>query len=265
VILQYGKSPHQWKQGSLCVATAHQAYRYFRRFSLAILDEPDAFPLDEDGALFQGIQRSLAEDARQIYVTATPPARLKREMPNVILPVRYHGFPLPVPKLLAEPGLWTKIAEGKPIESVQAFLRHVRQTDGQALLFVPRVPDVPKVVEWLARVYGCKALGVTGRSEDRDHRIEQVRSGKQDVLVTTTLLERGVTFPYCHVLVLGADHPIFDRSTLMQIAGRVGRKADYQKGIVCFIASVKTEAQIQVKKELIWLNKLAATKKDFAL
>jgi competence protein ComFA len=72
------------------------------------------------------------------------------------------------------------------------------------LLFVPRVSDVPKVVKWLAR-----ALGVTGSLEERDHRIEQVRLGKQDVLVTTTLLERGVTFPCCHVLVLGLDHPIF--------------------------------------------------------
>ena len=55
-------------------------------------------------------------------------------------------------------------------------------------------------------------------------------------MVTTTVLERGVTFENVHVFVYRAHHRVFNQATLIQIAGRVGRKPNYPLGDVYFMA-----------------------------
>ena len=44
------------------------------------------------------------------------------------------------------------------------------------------------------------------------------------LLLTTTILERGVTFPNIDVAVIGAEDAIFTESALVQIPGRAGEK-----------------------------------------
>ncbi|MDG3045198.1 hypothetical protein OE903_19940 [Bacillus sp. B6(2022)] len=46
-------------------------------------------------------------------------------------------------------------------------------------------------------------------------------------MVTTTILERGVTIQDVQVGVLGAESPIFTESALVQISGRAGRHPDF--------------------------------------
>ena len=71
-------------------------------------------------------------------------------------------------------------------------------------------------------------------------------------LVTTTILERGVTFPGIDVLILGADEPTFSENALVQIAGRVGRSHDRPFGLVqAYIRHTNLKvlaAQNQIKK-----------------
>lgn len=64
-----------------------------------------------------------------------------------------------------------------------------------------------------------------------------MREGRYQFLVTTTILERGVTFPAIDVLVIGADDRIFSTSALVQIAGRAGRASDHPTGFVGFWGS----------------------------
>lgn len=54
------------------------------------------------------------------------------------------------------------------------------------------------------------------------------------MLVTTTILERGVTFANVQVAVLGAENQIFTEAALVQIAGRVGRSSLAPTGDVLF-------------------------------
>ena len=61
-----------------------------------------------------------------------------------------------------------------------------------------------------------------------------MRDGDYDFLVTTSILERGVTFPEIDVYVLGADDPVFSSSALVQIAGRAGRSQSRPTGRVVF-------------------------------
>ncbi len=68
----------------------------------------------------------------------------------------------------------------------------------------------------------------------RKEKVLAFRRGQIPILVTTTILERGVTVPNIDVAVLGAEQPIFTESALVQIAGRVGRSAQYPTGDVRF-------------------------------
>ena len=265
VIALYGGSPQRWLSSSLVLATCHQVWRYYRYFDLVIVDEADAFPLYGDPALELGLYRAAVLDGQLVLLTATPPvswqdAAKRGRLATVMLPMRYHGCPLPIPKLFLERRLWKKIRKGKTIGTLSRFLHHVEEHQGQAFIFVPRVQDISLMLRWLkenAPSFFAKARGVHARDPFREQRIREFRQGEWKILVTTTILERGVTVPHCHVLVVGGDHPVFDETTLVQIAGRVGRNKDYQKGVVWFLAEEKTRAQQLALKELRMLNHFA--------
>ncbi|MDK6788179.1 helicase-related protein, partial [Actinotignum timonense] len=63
---------------------------------------------------------------------------------------------------------------------------------------------------------------VASTTENRLEIVEKFRQKEITILVTTTILERGVTFPCVDVFVVEANHRLFSRSALVQIAGRVG-------------------------------------------
>jgi competence protein ComFA len=136
----------------------------------------------------------------------------------------------------------------------------MKENNGQAFIFVPRTRDVQKVMNWIIQHGGVekdRVAGVYSQDPKRKEKVQQMRTGEIRVLVTTTILERGVTVPRCSVLVWGADHPVFDQASLVQIAGRVGRSKDYQNGEVWFLGSERTESQRKAKKEICWLNEQA--------
>ena len=60
-------------------------------------------------------------------------------------------------------------------------------------------------------------------------------------LVTTAVLERGVTVKDLQVIVFNADHAVYDSAALIQIAGRAGRKIDAPEGEVVFFAKRNNE------------------------
>lgn len=266
VIALYGGSNHRFSSSPFVLSTCHQIRRFYHFFDLMIIDEVDAFPLYGDASLEAGLNRALAADGQQIFLTATPPDdwqrfAKKRKLTTVVLPVRYHGNPLPLPQLFQERKLWDKVCRKKNIRVLTRFLQQLDQYQGQALIFVPRIQDIRLVLTWLEKHsphHFLKATGIFSRHPSREKIMQEFREGKWSVLVTTTILERGVTVPRCHVLVMGADHPVFDETALIQIAGRVGRNANYQKGAVWFLAREKTDAQEQTRKKIMKLN-------DFAL
>ncbi|MBU5224822.1 DNA/RNA helicase, partial [Vibrio cholerae] len=65
-----------------------------------------------------------------------------------------------------------------------------------------------------------KVEAVHAEDPDRKEKVQKMRNKEVDLLVTTTILERGVTFPNVDVAVLGAENRIFTESALVQIAGR---------------------------------------------
>jgi competence protein ComFA len=61
-------------------------------------------------------------------------------------------------------------------------------------------------------------------------------------LIATSILERGITLKHLQVIIVHSDHPLMDEKTLIQMAGRVGRKIDAPEGKVIYLAEILTES-----------------------
>ena len=84
--------------------------------------------------------------------------------------------------------------------------------------------------------------------------IREFKKGRYSYLVTTAILERGVTISNLQVIVYGADDEIYDSAALIQISGRVGRRKNAPTGLVIFLADRKTKAMNTAIEEISYCN-----------
>ena len=141
---------------------------------------------------------------------------------------------------------------------MQRFIEEHVRVGKRFLLFVPRITLLGPIEAALRRQFpNAKFETVSSKEIYRQERIAQMRAGKLDFLVTTTILERGVTFPGVDVCVVNAHEEEFSREVLVQIAGRVGRTAECQTGEVVYFHNGKTKAMVQAIKEIEDLNRQA--------
>ena len=82
-------------------------------------------------------------------------------------------------------------------------------------------------------LWGISVESIHAQDPQKDEKMKLFKEKKWDVLVSTTLLERGITIDSVQVIVFQADDPVFTQASLIQIFGRVGRKFSdpYGKGI----------------------------------
>jgi competence protein ComFA len=74
-------------------------------------------------------------------------------------------------------------------------------------------------------------------------------------LITTSVLERGVTVKNLQVIVFAADEEkIYDSSALIQIAGRSGRKMDAPDGEVTYLAEKNSRSMQDSIREIQFCN-----------
>lgn len=236
--------------GDLIVCTTHQLYRYLKVFHLLILDEPDAFPFRGDPVL-HGIAAASCI-GHIIYLTATPDAELKKRIARgnlflMTLNERPHGHPLPVPVLKTGPFLLL-------IFWLLAWLRRCR--NHPRMVFVPTIARAHLMAEVL-RIFEPQCLVLTSRSENRDAVIERFRRQRRGLIVTTTVLERGVTVPGVDVCVFEAEHRVFDEAGLVQMAGRAGRSFRCPEGSVLFLLKSRSDAAESCVRQLEAANEQA--------
>lgn len=249
IAVHYGGQP--WlASGKLVVATTHQVLGFHRRFQLAILDEVDAFPYQGSEMLRFGLQRALMSGGRLVEMTATPTS--VRNYDRVItIPARFHGHPLPEPRLIASPlPGWEELGP----EHLPAVVLDLLQSESSPwLVFAPTIRAC-ELLQNVLRAALQKKVGLChSKEERRKNTIANFREGMLDVLVTTSVLERGVNFPGVQVIVLYADHILYNVSTLVQIAGRVGRGKANPRGAVLFVGSTVTA---EMKKALSLIRSL---------
>ncbi|HZH62637.1 MAG TPA: helicase-related protein, partial [Metabacillus sp.] len=257
----YGGSEDRHTFASLTISTTHQLLRFKQTFDCIIVDEVDAFPYSADKSLQFAVQKSRKEKSSLIYLTATPNKKWQQEVQQnkreaVRIPARYHGHPLPVPEYVWV-GNWKKqLEKGRLPPKVINWLKTRIESNKQAFLFVPSVSIIDEVVK-LCRKLDERIEGVHAEDPNRREKVKRFRNGEMIVIVTSTILERGVTIPNSEVAVLGSEDDIFTESALVQISGRVGRSAKYPNGHVTFFHYGKSQAMVDARKHIMKMNEEA--------
>ncbi|MFB1049919.1 DEAD/DEAH box helicase [Paraliobacillus sp. JSM ZJ581] len=247
----------------LTIATTHQLIRFARAFDVVIIDEIDAFPYHADPKLPFVTKRAAAKNATYIYLTATPRKELKRRsdnntLPTVFVPIRFHGYPLPEPQFILSLTLKTALKNDKLPNAFWNWYRKRINTERQLLIFIPTVKQLECICQTLRKQLAMESIeSVHADDSKREHKIEQFRNKQFSILLSTTILERGVTFPSVDVIVLDAGHDVFDQAALVQMAGRAGRSVTDPTGDVIFLHDGKTNAMIEARRMIEQMNQKA--------
>ncbi len=264
VAVLYGGSEDRHLQASLTIATTHQLLRFYKAFDTVILDEVDAFPYTADESLQYAVRQSRKEQSSMIYLTATPNQKWQNECRSgkrnfVTIPARFHRHPLPVPSL-KWCGNWEKsLKKDKLPPIVTQWIKKRLENQKQCLLFLPKIDKMEKVLTILRKTYP-KIQAVHAEDPERKAKVQMMRNKEIPMLLTTTILERGVTFPNIDVAVFGAEDRIFTESALVQIAGRVGRSAQFPSGDITFFHYGKTDSMVKARKQILIMNSEAKRK-----
>ncbi|KPN14830.1 competence protein ComF [Bacillus australimaris] len=267
IVVLYGGSSERFQIAPLVIATTHQLMRYKNAFDVLIVDEVDAFPYSMDESLQFAVLKAMRKKGGiRIYLSATPSKNMMREVSRGILeaikiPLRFHQQPLPVPSFQWI-GHWKKKLKKNhlPPKVMKWLQRHIAKKR-RVLLFVPSIANMKKVTKILLE-HNLNVEGVSADDPDRKQKVQHFRDFAYDVLVTTTILERGVTIPNVQVGVLGSESTIFTESALVQISGRAGRHPDYCSGDVIFFHFGLTRSMKQAKKHIVKMNDIAG--KEFS-
>ncbi|MBF0713691.1 DEAD/DEAH box helicase family protein [Gemella sp. GH3] len=242
----------QFTNSNLYIMTTHQLIYYYKFFDLIIVDEVDAFPYNGNDVLEYSPLKSLKENSPLVFLSATPSKKIQKSVDNIFkLPIRYHKHLLPVPKVYK-----SKFKDKIVLKFIDSSLKNNRRV----LIFVPKIDMLKEVVDFLKNYYN-KIDCVSSIDPKRKEKISNMYTKKLDILVTTTILERGVTFDYLDVIVLEADHSHFTKEALIQISGRVGRKDYDPQGTIIFCSNKKNKAIKSAIKEIKYMNALAKHKK----
>jgi competence protein ComFA len=223
--------------GDIIVLTTHQLYRYRGYFDLLILDEIDAFPYKGSTVLHEFFYQSIK--GNYVLLSATPSKEdideIKKNNGEVVqLFERYHHAPLPVPEF----------KKGNIMRQFFLCLTYLRRYQAQnkpVFVFVPTIDLGRELFSFLSALIPNGSF-VSSKEETRRLDIERFKYGALSYLVTTSILERGVTVRNLQVIVFASDDPIYDKATLVQISGRVGRKIDAKGGDVLFLGQRETLA-----------------------
>lgn len=254
----YGGSPDHSLQAELVIATTHQVMRFYHAFDLVIIDEIDAFPYTYDASLSYAVSQAKKPTSTTVYLTATPTPNLKKAVKSKTLQAvkiarRFHGHPLPVPRL-KWCGNWRRqLSKGQIPTPLSSWLQKQLDSNKQAFVFVPSV-DILTTLTQIFIQLKWNVASVFASDPDRKQKVEAFRRKEFPILITTTILERGVTIENLSVAVLGAEETIFTESALVQIAGRAGRSPLYPDGDVVFFHYGKTKAIDDAIKHIKMMN-----------
>lgn len=237
--------------GDIICLTTHQLFRYNQYFDLLILDEVDAFPYKGNKTLNSLLQRSIR--GNYIILSATPNEKFVQKFKDdggdvLELFVRFHHKPLPVPKIMLRVSIFKYFCLSK-------ILGKFYKENYPCLVFVPTIDECEKLFK-IIKVINKGGSFVHSLKKDRSKIIEEFRKGTYQYLITTSVLERGITIKNLQVIVFDADSFIFDSYALEQIAGRVGRKKDAPDGEVIFIAEEKNKEMEDAIERIKAANKV---------
>lgn len=261
IALLHGRQELPYHYAQLTICTTHQLLRFYHAFDNLIIDEVDAFPYAANASLLYATKQAIKENGGCLYLTATPGDALLREIKSKrlvvnYLPLRYHGHLLPQIKVRLAFGWRRRLERQQLPPQVIQQLQETLKEGHHFLLFVPHIADLALVKAALRHSFTTFRFATVHASDlERLEKVQKMRDGDYDFLVTTSILERGVTFPEIDVYVLGADDPVFSSSALVQIAGRAGRSQSRPTGRVIFWINCNCRQVNQAVSQVKYLNR----------
>lgn len=221
-------------EGDVIILTSHQLYRYEQYFDLLIIDETDAFPFSNNPTLMNMFSNSVK--GNYIMMSATPLKWMKDKIKAdggkyFSLMKRHHGHRLIVPTIKIIPFFQSLFLIDK--------LMRYKKENKPCFIFCPTIHEAETLYGFLKIIFRDIRI-VHSKKDDREITIEEFKKGRYLFLITTSVLERGVTIKNLQVVVINSSHKIYNSETLIQIAGRVGRKTDAYDGEVLFYAKKPT-------------------------
>lgn len=257
----YGGSEDRHLYGELVLSTTHQLFRYKEAFDVMIIDEVDAFPYSYDKSLQWAVEHARKPRSSVISLTATPDSKTQKECLKgkrnfIQIPARFHRHPIPLPRFVWC-GRWKKaLTKNRIPPALKKWTLLKLQQSRQALIFFPSVGRMEKALP-LFKEMNPLIESVHAEDPDRKEKVMKMRNNETPILLTTTILERGVTIPNIDVAVLGAEEKIFTESALVQIAGRVGRSSDHPTGDIVYFHYGRTREMIKAILHIDEMNKEA--------
>lgn len=262
IALLHGESEPYFRT-PLVVATTHQLLKFHHAFDLLIVDEVDAFPYVDNTMLYYAVKNSVKEDGVRIFLTATSTDDLDRkvrtgELKRLSLPRRFHGNPLIIPKPVWLSDFNRYLDKSQLSSKLKIYIEKQRRTGYPLLIFASEIKKGEKLKEILQEQFPNETIGfVSSVTENRLEQVQAFRDGELTILISTTILERGVTFPCVDVFVVEANHRLFTKSSLIQIGGRVGRSMDRPTGELLFFHDGLNASIKKAIKEIKQMNKEA--------
>ncbi|MDU6557974.1 MAG: DEAD/DEAH box helicase [Streptococcus sp.] len=262
IALFHGESEPYFRT-PLVVATTHQLLKFYHAFDLLIVDEVDAFPYVDNSILYYAVKNSVKEEGVRIFLTATSTDELDKkvrtgELKRLSLPRRFHGNPLIIPKPVWLSDFNCCLEKKQLSTKLKTYIERQRRTGYPLLIFASEIKRGEKLKEILQVYFPDEKIGfVSSVTENRLEQVQAFRDGELTILISTTILERGVTFPCVDVFVVEANHRLFTKSSLIQIGGRVGRSMDRPTGELLFFHDGLNASIKKAIKEIKQMNKEA--------
>lgn len=213
VIALYG-GHHNELIGDLIICTTHQLFRYYKTFDLLILDEVDAFPLNNNYELMNITLNSCK--GRIIFSTATLNDFIdnilkERKVQELKLTIRPSLKPLIVPKTFYGPVLFLHIY----------LLIILKRMKNQCIIFVSSKSEAKTLHMIFKRFLSCTY--VYAEHQERNKNIRDFKEKKYQFIFATSVLERGITIKDINVIIMNIHKDVFKKENLIQMLGRVGR------------------------------------------
>lgn len=262
VVGLHGRSDEKDKYGDIVITTTHQLIRFYQAFEFLIIDEVDAFPYTFDAMLPRLAKKACVPGCATIYLSATPSKQDQRRIKKgdlkcCLIPARYHLYPLDIPKFKWCGHFEQKIARQRLPLSVKKWMLQKIEMKRRALLFVPTIEAGHQLARALKKRLKIEVEFVYSGDSNRLDKVRRFKEGDGQFLITTMILERGVTIADIDVAILGAEHEVFEESALVQISGRVGRSPKFPHGEIVFFHYGVTQAMNDAREQIKMMNKKA--------
>ena len=218
----------QYSQSNFIFLTTHQLKKYQNYFDLLIIDEIDAFPFCDN---FELENDAFNSSKKFIFLSATVPLKYyKLVKENKLAYInnfqRHHYQTMPVPCLIScNYGLmWITL------------LKYIlKLKDNPLIIFVPTI-KIGRAIHRLLNVFFIKNYFVHSKNLTQS-KINDFRSNKVKIIISTSVLERGITLKGLNIIVYHCSHFIFNEATLIQMCGRVGRDSTISYGHIFFLGN----------------------------